>query len=105
LEVVRMSILNRKFPAFSLEFVGEEIRSMINPELAQDMDILCDVIVYMEYTLHSMSKVVEVNHAEEKLKKAREDIQNTDWWKEKQNQVNNAKSVEDIWPFIKKPSK
>ena len=22
---------------------------MINPELAQDMDVLCDVIVYMEY--------------------------------------------------------
>jgi hypothetical protein len=100
-----MGILSRKFPAFSLEFVGEEIRSMINPELAQDMDVLSDVIVYMEYTLHSMNKVVELNHAEEKLKKAHEDIQSTDWWKEKQNLVNNAKTIEDVWPFLKKASK
>ncbi|HVQ00445.1 MAG TPA: hypothetical protein VMT57_02920 [Candidatus Thermoplasmatota archaeon] len=100
-----MSILSRKFPAFSLEFVGEEIRSMINPELAQDMEVLSDVIVYMEYTLHSMNKIVELNHAEEKLKKAREDIQGADWWKEKQTQVNNAKTIEDVWPFLKKDSK
>jgi len=100
-----MSILSRKFPAFSLEFVGEEIRSMINPELAQDMDVLCDVIVYMEYTLHSMNKIVELNHAEEKLKKAREDIQGTDWWKEKQTLVNNSKTIEDVWPFLKKAPK
>jgi hypothetical protein len=100
-----MSLLSRKFPAFSLEFVGEEIRSMINPELAQDMDVLCDVIVYMEYTLHSMNKIVELNHAEEKLKKAHEDIQGTDWWKEKQNLVNNAKTIEDVWPFLKKEAK
>ena len=100
-----MSILSRKFPAFSLEFVGEEIRSMINPELAQDMEVLCDVIVYMEYTLHSMNKIVELNHAEEKLKKAHEDIQSTDWWKEKQNLVNNANTVEDVWPFLKKAPK
>ncbi len=100
-----MSLLSRKFPAFSLEFVGEEIRSMINPELAQDMDVLCDVIVYMEYTLHSMKKIVEINHAEEKLKKAYEDIQGTDWWKEKQNLVNNAKTTEDVWPFLKKTPK
>jgi hypothetical protein len=100
-----MGLLNRKFPAFSLEFVGEEIRSMINPELAQDMDVLCDVIVYMEYSLHSMQKIVEINNAQEKLTKCREDIQNTDWWKEKQNQVNNAKTVDDVWPFLKKPSK
>jgi len=97
-----MGLLNRKFPAFSLEFVGEEIRSMINPELAQDMDVLCDVIVYMEYTLHSMKKIVEINHAEEKLKKCQEDIQTTEWWKEKQNIINNATSVEEIWPFLKK---
>jgi hypothetical protein len=100
-----MGILNRKFPAFSLEFVGEEIRSMINPELASDMDVLCDVIVYMEYTLHSMNKIVEINHADEKLTKAREDIQNTDWWKEKQNLVNNAKTIDEVWPFLKKTSK
>lgn len=100
-----MGILNRKFPAFSLEFVGEEIRSMINPELASDMDILCDVIVYMEYTLHSMNKIIEVNDATEKLKKAREDIQNTEWWKEKQTQVNNAKTIDEVWPFLKKTTK
>lgn len=100
-----MGLLNRKFPAFSLEFVGEEIRSMINPELASDMDVLCDVIVYMEYTLHSMQKVVEINHSQDKLVKCREDIQNTDWWKEKQNQVNNATTVDEVWPFMKKPSK
>jgi hypothetical protein len=100
-----MGILNRKFPAFSLEFVGEEIRSMINPELASDMDILCDVIVYMEYTLHSMNKIIEVNNATEKLKKAREDIQNTEWWKEKQTQVNNAKTIDEVWPFLKKTTK
>lgn len=97
-----MGLLNRKFPAFSLEFVGEEIRSMINPELAQDMDVLCDVIVYMEYTLHSMKKIVEINHAEEKLSKCREEIQSTDWWKDRQSLVNSAKIVEDVWPFIKK---
>jgi hypothetical protein len=100
-----MGLLNRKFPAFSLEFVGEEIRSMINPELAQDMDVLCDVIVYMEYSLHSMQKIVEINHAQEKLAKCREDIQNTDWWKEKQSQVNGATSVDEVWPFLKKTMK
>jgi hypothetical protein len=100
-----MGILDRKDRAFSLEFVGEEIRSMINPELAQDMDFLCDVIVYMEYTLHSMNKIVELNHAEDKLKKAHDDIQKTDWWAEKQNQVNNAKTIEDVWPFLKKVPK
>jgi hypothetical protein len=100
-----MGLLNRKFPAFSLEFVGEEIRSMINPELATDMDVLCDVIIYMEYTLNSMKKIVELNHAEDKLTKGREEIQNTDWWKEKQSQVINAKTIEDIWPFLKKASK
>jgi hypothetical protein len=100
-----MGLLNRKFPAFSLEFVGEEIRSMINPELAQDMDVLCDVIVYMEYSLHSMQKIVQINHAEDKLAKCREDIQNTEWWKEKQSLVNNAKIIEDVWPFLKKTSK
>lgn len=78
---------------------------MINPELAQDMDVLCEVIVYMEYSLHSMQKIVEINQAQEKLTKCREDIQNAEWWKEKQNQVNNAKSVEDVWPFLKKTSK
>jgi len=56
----------------------------------------------MEYTLHSMNKIVEINHAGEKLAKAREDIQNTDWWKEKQTLVNNAKTIEEIWPFLKK---
>ena len=100
-----MGILSRKFPAFSLEFVGEEIRSMINPELAQDMEVLCDVIVYMEYTLHSMNKIVELNHAEEKLQKDHEDIQGTDWWKEKQNLVNNAKTIDEVWPFLKKAPK
>lgn len=100
-----MGLLNRKFPAFSLEFVGEEIRSMINPELATDMDVLCDVIIYMEYTLHSMKKIVEINHAEEKLAKNREELQNTEWWKEKQSLVNSAKTVEDVWPFIKNLSK
>jgi hypothetical protein len=100
-----MGLLNRKFPAFSLEFVGEEIRSMINPELAQDMDVLCDVIVYMEYSLHSMHKVVEINHAQEKLTKCREDIQNTDWWREKQTQVNSATAVDEVWPFLKKTMK
>jgi L-rhamnose mutarotase len=78
---------------------------MINPELAQDMDVLCDVIVYMEYSLHSMHKIVEINHMEEKLAKCREDIQNTEWWKEKQGIVNNAKTAEDVWPFLKKTSK
>jgi hypothetical protein len=100
-----MGLLNRKFPAFSLEFVGEEIRSMINPELAQDMDVLCDVIVYMEYTLNSMQKIVEINHAQDKLTKCREDIQNTDWWKEKQSTVNNATTVDEVWPFLKKTTK
>jgi hypothetical protein len=100
-----MGILNRKFPAFSLEFVGEEIRSMINPELAGDMDVLCDVMVYMEYTLQSMNKIIELNHTEEKLKKAHEDIQNTEWWKEKQTLLTNAKTTEDIWPFLKKINK
>jgi L-rhamnose mutarotase len=100
-----MGLLNRKFPAFSLEFIGEEIRSMINPELAQDMDILCDVIVYMEYTLHSMQKIVEINHMEEKLQKCREDIQTTEWWKEKQSIVNNAKTAEEVWPFLKQVTK
>jgi len=100
-----MGILNRKFPAFSLEFVGEEIRSMINPELASDMDILCDVIVYMEYTLHSMNKIIEINQATEKLAKAREDIQSTEWWKEKQTLVNNAKTIDEVWPFLKKATK
>jgi hypothetical protein len=100
-----MGLLNRKFTAFSLEFIGEEIRSMINPELAQDMDVLCDVIVYMEYSLHSMQKIVEINQAQEKLAKCREDFQNTDWWKEKQNQVNGAKTVDEIWPFLKKTMK
>jgi hypothetical protein len=100
-----MGLLDRKFPAFSLEFVGEEIRSMINPELAQDMDTLCDVMVYLEYTIQSMNKIVELNHAEDKLKKARADIQETEWWKEKQSIVNNAKTTEDIWPFLKKTTK
>ena len=97
-----MGLLNRKFPAFSLEFVGEEIRSMINPELAQDMDVLCDVIVYMEYSVNSMKKVVELNNANEKLTKIRQDIQNTEWWKERQALVANAKTIEDIWPFLRK---
>jgi hypothetical protein len=100
-----MGLLNRKFPAFSLEFVGEEIRSMINPELAHDTDILCDVVVYMEYALHSMNKVVELNTAQEKLKKCRADIESTDWWKERKSLVDNAKTVEDVWPFLKKVSK
>jgi hypothetical protein len=100
-----MGLLDRKFPAFSLEFIGEEIRSMINPELAQDMDILCDVVVYMEYTLHSMQKIVEINNAQEKLQKCREDIQTTDWWKDKQNIVNNAKTPEEVWPFLKQTTK
>lgn len=100
-----MGLLNKKFPAFSLEFVGEEIRSMINPDLATDMDILCDVIIYMEYSLHSMQKVVALNHAEEKLKKCREDIEAADWWKERKNLVDNAQTVEDVWPFLKKTTK
>ncbi len=100
-----MGLLNRKFQAFSLEFVGEEIRSMINPELAQDMDVLCDVIVYMEYSLHSMQKIVEINHAQEKLVKCREDFHNTEWWKEKQGQVNGATTVDEVWPFLKKTMK
>lgn len=100
-----MGLLNKKFPAFSLEFIGEEIRSMINPELATDMDILCDVIVYMEYSLHSMNKIVELNHAEDKLKKCHEEIQNTEWWNDRQNMVNNAKTIEDVWPFLKKATK
>lgn len=100
-----MGLLNKKFPAFSLEFVGEEIRSMINPELATDMDVLCDVIVYMEYSLHSMQKIVEINHAQEKLAKCREELQSADWWKERQQQVNNATMVDEVWPFLKKMSK
>ncbi len=100
-----MGLLNRKFPAFSLEFAGEEIRSMINPELASDMDILCDVIVYIEYTLHSMQKIVEINHAEDKLAKCREELQNTEWWEEKQSLVNSAKTIEDVWPFLRKITK
>ena len=100
-----MGILNKKFPAFSLEFVGEEIRSMINPELAHDMDILCDVIIYMEYSLHSMKKIVELNHADDKLKKCREDIETTEWWKERKSLVDSAKTVEDVWPFLKKTTK
>jgi len=99
-----MGLLNRKFPAFSLEFVGEEIRSMINPELASDMDVLCEVIVYMEYSLHSMKKIVELNHSEEKLQKCREDIENADWWKERRSLVDSAKTTEDVWPFLKKTS-
>jgi hypothetical protein len=100
-----MGLLNRKSTAFSLEFMGEEIRSMINPELAEDMDVLCDVIVYMEISLHSMQKIIEINHAQEKLAKCREDIQNTEWWTEKQNQVNNATTVDEVWPFLKKMGK
>jgi hypothetical protein len=96
-----MGLLNRKLTAFSLEFVGEEFRSLINPELAQDMDVLCDVIVHMEYSLNSMKKIVEINHAQEKLAKCREDFQNTEWWKEKENQVNAATSVDEVWPFLK----
>lgn len=98
-----MGLLNRKLTAFSLEFVGEEFRSLINPELAQDMDVLCDVIVHMEYSLNSMKKIVEINNALEKLAKCREDFQNTEWWKEKQNQVNAATSVDEVWPFLKSP--
>jgi hypothetical protein len=94
--------MSKKFPAFSLEFVGEEIRSMINPELATDMDLLCDVVVYMEYSLHSMKKIVEINKAEEKLAKCRADIEGTDWWKDRRSIVDNAKAPEDVWPFIKK---
>jgi hypothetical protein len=40
-----------------------------------------------------------------KLAKCREDIQNTEWWKEKLNLVNSAKNAEDVWPFLKKTSK
>ncbi len=100
-----MGLLNKKFPAFSLEFVGEEIRSMINPELATDMDVLCDVIVYLEYSLHSMQKIVEINHAQEKLVKCREELQSAEWWKERQQQVNNATMVDEVWPFLKKMNK
>jgi hypothetical protein len=99
-----MGLMSKKFPAFSLEFVGEEIRSMINPELASDMDLLCDVVVYMEYSLHSMKKIVEINKAEDKLAKCRADIESTDWWKERRSLVDNAQSPEDVWPFIKKPA-
>ncbi len=97
-----MGLISKKFPAFSLEFVGEEIRSMINPELASDMDLLCDVVIYMEYSLHSMKKIVEINKAEEKLAKCREEIEGTDWWKERRGLVDNAKTADDVWPFIKK---
>jgi hypothetical protein len=99
-----MGLMSKKFPAFSLEFVGEEIRSMINPELASDMDLLCDVVVYMEYTLHSMQKIVEINQAKEKLEKCRQDIELTEWWKERRSLVDNAKTAEEVWPFIKKSS-
>jgi hypothetical protein len=97
-----MGLMSKKFPAFSLEFVGEEIRSMINPELATDMDLLCDVMVYMEYTLHSMQRIVEINAAKEKLEKCRQDIEATEWWKERRSLVDNAKTTEEVWPFIKK---
>jgi len=99
-----MGLISKKFPAFSLEFVGEEIRSMINPELATDMDLLCDVMVYMEYTLHSMAKIIEINSASEKLEKCRKDIESTDWWKERRTIVDNAKTADEVWPFIKKQS-
>lgn len=99
-----MGLISKKFSAFSLEFVGEEIRSMINPELATDMDSLCDVIVYMEYTLHSMQKIVELNKATDILEKCRQEIEGTDWWKERRAVVDNAKTPEEVWPFIKKTS-
>ena len=100
-----MGLLNRKDRAFSLDYVGEDLQIMINPEIGQDMDALCDIIVHMEYILPSMKKIVEINHAEDKLTKCREDIQNTEWWKEKQSLVNSAKTIEDVWPFLKKISK
>jgi hypothetical protein len=52
-----------------------------------------------------MQKIVEINQAQEKLAKCREDIQNADWWKEKQSQVNGAKTVDEVWPFLKKTMK
>jgi hypothetical protein len=100
-----MSLLNRKSRVFSLEYVGDDLNIMIDPELAQDMDALCDVYVHMEYILPSMKKIIEINHVEDKLMKCREDIQNTEWWKEKQSSVTNAKTSEDVWPFLKKTSK
>jgi hypothetical protein len=52
-----------------------------------------------------MQKIVEINHAQEKLAKCRDDIQNADWWKEKQSQVNGATTVDEVWPFLKKTMK
>lgn len=97
-----MGLLTRKTPAFTLEYVGEETRSRIDPELAQDMDYLCDVIIYMECLFDEMKKIVQINRADEKLAKCREDFQNTEWWKEKQSLLNSAKTIEDVWPFLKK---
>lgn len=99
-----MGLLTKKFEAFSLEFVGEEIHSLINPDLAKDMDTLCDVIIYLEHTLHSMNKIVEINNATEKLAQSRKEIEEADWWKERRTTVDNATTPEQIWPFIKQDS-